>query len=117
MKHFITLLSALVFMTVSVYGEDVKKNKKGKNQAVAVAPFVWGYPGEDVPVELVSPSDEKAMVPVAPFLWGSPEDLPQIVEDTKQKNNLVPVAPFILGSSDMEITLDLDTSVASHTSN
>ncbi|MEJ7693264.1 hypothetical protein [Daejeonella sp.] len=107
MKHLIILVSALVFMSASVHADDFKKTRKNKNQAVAAAPFVWGDPAEDVPLELAAPDVAKMQVPVAPFVWGSPEDVFQIVESIKLKNAAVPVAPFVFGSPDEEISLDL----------
>jgi hypothetical protein len=82
MKHVITLLSALVFMSATVNADDIKRNKKHNNKAVAVAPFVWGNPGDEAPSELGSHKAVKAQVPVAPFVWGSSDEVPQIVESS-----------------------------------
>lgn len=108
--HFTGFLIRLASATV--HADDVKKNKKNKNNAVAVAPFIWGGPEEDVPVELGSFTAIKLQVPLAPFEWGNPEDVPQAIETIKLKNVSVPVAPFILGNPNEEISLDKQTSFA-----
>ncbi len=111
MKNLITLVSALVFMSATVQADDIKKNRKHKDQAVAAAPFAWGDPVNDVPTELVSLTIKKLQVPVAPFVWGNSDETPEVVEVAKQKGTSVPVAPFILGNPDEEITLDLKVSL------
>ena len=98
-------------MSVTVHADDIKRNKRHNNKAVAVAPFVWGDPGE-APAELGFINAIKMQVPVAPFVWGNSEDVPQIMESTKVHNASVPVAPFILGNPDDEILLELQTSLA-----
>ncbi len=112
MKHVITLISALVFMSATVNGDDIKRNKKHNNKAVAVAPFVWGNPGDEAPAELQSSNPVKVQVPVAPFVWGNSDEIPQVVESAKRRTTSVPVAPFVYGSPDDEISLDLQTSLA-----
>ncbi|SKB42719.1 hypothetical protein [Daejeonella lutea] len=104
MKHIITLVSALVLLSSAIHADEIKNNRNNKTQNVAVAPFVWGNPGENVTIEVTTPLKKNMKVAVAPFVWGDAIDAPRVFEAAQVK---VPVAPFVFGNPDEKITLEL----------
>ncbi len=75
MKNVITLITALIFLSVTVDASCIGKNKKKRNRGystVAVAQLIVGDPDEDVPMELAYLKAKNAMVPIAPFEWVDP---------------------------------------------
>ena len=99
MKTIYTL-STIVLIALSLNSKaDDKIKNRVKTSSVSVAPFVWGDPETEAPIELGTLKAKNALVPVAPFIWGSPED---VVSVNEMRHLLVPAAPFYFGEPDAD---------------
>lgn len=102
MKTLITLSGSLIIMmalkaSAADHENPVKSDKPAT--AVTVAPFIWGNPEENAPIELKNVKAKYASVPVAPFF---PGDANEIAPSDLITDVQIPLAPFVWGDPEEE---------------